>query len=266
MFQVLSATVTYDTPPGATNNAPYADACGWDPNVGPTPPQGTYRSCVGPEQYAGGKAGGNVTMVYTVKILSEGTANLSPIIYDFSGSSYHYNSDFGLDVLTVTATEPMAVKLVSFTAAPLCHAALLEWETATEIDNLGFNLYRSQSVGGPRSQLNQDLIPGQAPGSPLGAVYTWLDEEVETGITYYYWLEDVDVYGIATQHGPVSAMPSECPLGRLSRVPALRREITRTERKRRRAGPASGNVCDAGLPVPGSTLTCLWYPCREKQR
>ena len=86
---------------------------------------------------------------------------------------------------------------------------LLEWETATEIDNLGFNLYRSESAGGPRNQLNQGLIPGQAPGSPVGAVYTWQDQEVETGTTYYYWLEDVDTHSAATQHGPVSAAPSQ---------------------------------------------------------
>jgi hypothetical protein len=49
------------------------------------------------------------------------------------------------------------------------------------------------------------LIPGQMPGSPVGAVYTFLDDNVVTGMTYYYWLEDVDVYGVATPHGPVTA-------------------------------------------------------------
>jgi hypothetical protein len=109
------------------------------------------------------------------------------------------------DVSLETCSSPTAVELARFEAAPNGAAIALAWETATELDNLGFNLYRAQAPDGPRTQLNANLIPGQAPGSPVGAAYTWLDESVATGITYYYWLEDVDVYGVATLHGPVTA-------------------------------------------------------------
>jgi len=34
-------------------------------------------------------------------------------------------------------------------------------------------------------------------------VYVWLDGTVQMGRTYYYQLEDVDIYGNATMHGPV---------------------------------------------------------------
>ena len=81
----------------------------------------------------------------------------------------------------------------------------MEWETATELDNRGFNLYRSETAAGPGLQLNDSLIPPQNPGGMFGAVYTWLDKDVPAGVTYYYWLEDVDVHGIATRYGPVSA-------------------------------------------------------------
>ena len=40
---------------------------------------------------------------YQVKILSSGVATVTGLIYDFSGSSFHYNSDFGSDVLAVEA-------------------------------------------------------------------------------------------------------------------------------------------------------------------
>jgi uncharacterized repeat protein (TIGR01451 family) len=108
LFQVLASNSTYDAPAGTRNNAIYADACGWDPIIGPTPPQGTYRSCKGPYNYPGGKAGGNVTTVYTVKVLSAGSATITNLIYDFSGSSYHYNSDLGTGVnaITITAVNP----------------------------------------------------------------------------------------------------------------------------------------------------------------
>jgi uncharacterized repeat protein (TIGR01451 family) len=113
IFRILGVSATYAVPaaPDNTNNATYADACGWDPNIGPTPPAGTYRSCAGPENYPGGKAAGNpISTTITVEIIAGGTATVSTLIYDFSGSSYHYNSDFGTGVntLTITATSAPA--------------------------------------------------------------------------------------------------------------------------------------------------------------
>ncbi|HYP54018.1 MAG TPA: hypothetical protein VEQ42_10790, partial [Pyrinomonadaceae bacterium] len=98
VFQVLAVSTVYSSPAGATNDKFYADACGWQNN----PLLANYRSCVGPSNFSGGKAGGLVTTVYTVKRLSTGTTTITSMIYDFSGSSYHYNSDFGRG-LTITA-------------------------------------------------------------------------------------------------------------------------------------------------------------------
>jgi len=104
IFQVLSISTTYTAPPGATNDKFYADACGWDNN----PLSGTYRSCIGPANYSGGKAGGTISTTYTVKVLSTGTTTASTLIMDFSGSSYHYNSDYGTGInsITITALNP----------------------------------------------------------------------------------------------------------------------------------------------------------------
>lgn len=81
------------------------------------------------------------------------------------------NSDFGLDVMAVTATEPAAIELLSFTATPPRGAVLLERETGSEIDNLGFNLYRTESLRGPMVRLNSAFIPSRSPGHAVGAVY-----------------------------------------------------------------------------------------------
>ncbi len=100
---------------------------------------------------------------------------------------------------------PSAVELARFEAAAQEEGIVLEWETATEIDNLGFNLYRSTAADGAYVQLNAELIPTQNPGAVFGGVYTWLDEDVIPGVTYFYKLEDVDIEGVATLHGPVQA-------------------------------------------------------------
>lgn len=102
VFQVLSIQTTYSAPAGATNDKFYADACGWNPVPG-TP---NYRDCVGPDNWPGGKIGGSLVSVYTVKILAGGSTSVGALILDFSGSSYHYNNDFGGTALTINAADP----------------------------------------------------------------------------------------------------------------------------------------------------------------
>lgn len=104
IFQILSVASTYTAPVDPTfNDRVYADACGWDSD--PTSP--TYRSCIGPEKFPGGKAGGDpIATVFTVKVISTGSATLRNLIYDFSGSSYHYNNDFFTNFIIVNAVEP----------------------------------------------------------------------------------------------------------------------------------------------------------------
>ena len=102
IFQVVGISTTYSAPAGATNDKFYADACGWDNN----PLSPTYKSCIGPANYPGDKAGGELTSVYTVKILSTGTTVASALILDVSGGSYHYNADYGEQTIAITALPP----------------------------------------------------------------------------------------------------------------------------------------------------------------
>ncbi len=105
---------------------------------------------------------------------------------------------------TATCT-PTAVELVRLEAWPEGRPVHVQWETAQEVGNAGFNLYRSNTKDGAKLKLNQELIPTQVPpGSPGGAVYDYMDSfRLRPGRAYFYWLEDVDVSGYATMHGPV---------------------------------------------------------------
>ena len=58
-------------------------------------------------------------------------------------------------------------------------------------------------------KLNQYVIPSQAPGGTDGFAYTYNDFGITSGVNYYYWLEDVDLNGTVTRHGPVLAAGSE---------------------------------------------------------
>jgi len=99
------------------------------------------------------------------------------------------------------------VQLLYFNAEPGEGVITLQWATATERDNYGFNLYRATSEDGERTRLNAELIPSLvAPGSPFGAEYEFVDSTAEAGVQYYYWLEDVDIYMLSTLHGPAAAI------------------------------------------------------------
>jgi hypothetical protein len=102
---------------------------------------------------------------------------------------------------------PFAVTLNAFEAQWVEDRVLVTWDTTSEIDNLGFNLYRSQSPDQVGELITAQMVPSQAPGSPQGYFYSFDDAAVAPGETYWYTLEDLDLFGTATQHGPVSAVP-----------------------------------------------------------
>jgi len=117
------------------------------------------------------------------------------------------------DVTTAAATFAFAVppttevKLSSFTAIPGDASVALEWRTASELDNLGFHVYRGSSENGPWTRLTSSLIPGLG-SSAVGQAYSFRDKGLTNGTRYFYRLDDVDASSKTTSHGPVSAVPS----------------------------------------------------------
>ncbi len=104
---------------------------------------------------------------------------------------------------------PLAVELASFTAETTGAGVTLAWETVSETDNTGFNVYRSGSEAGSWTRVNEMLIPALTPGSAQGNAYTWTDATTLAAGTTWYMLEDVDLNGTATRHEPVSVTVTE---------------------------------------------------------
>ncbi len=68
---------------------------------------------------------------------------------------------------------PTAIELKAFTAEREKKSVILNWESGTEYDNLGFNLNRATTVDGERTKLNNELIStGTYSGSLFGVIYT----------------------------------------------------------------------------------------------
>lgn len=79
---------------------------------------------------------------------------------------------------------------------------MLDWETASEYNTLGFNLYMAASADGEKVKVNDSLLPSNvAPGSLEGASYTYTAGEAVKG-EYYFWLEEVDISAGETIYGP----------------------------------------------------------------
>jgi len=92
------------------------------------------------------------------------------------------------------------MKSMMCTAVPY-QGVTLAWETAREVNNLGFNVLRSAAENGQYRQINEKLIPGTD-----RRTYTYRDEVQDAGRRYYYKIEDVNKWGYKTQHGPVAAL------------------------------------------------------------
>jgi len=119
---------------------------------------------------------------------------------------YESGSDTPLNTVTVTIQDDdtTLVTLDHFTATALGSGGIkLKWKTDTELDSAGFRIWRAPDErwrDGDYStviKLTDQLIPAEGE-SGGGATYDYIDEEVESGLTYYYALQEIDLNGKST--------------------------------------------------------------------
>jgi Peptidase family C25 len=133
------------------------------------------------------------------------------------------NTDVGVgQILALKSATPTEVKLSSFTATEYPGGqVIVRWRTGFESHNLGFHLYRESS--GQRVEVTPSLVAGSAlfAGTTTtlrsGWSYAWRDVLPPNSPSPQYWLEDVDLNGERTLHGPVT--PAGAEIG--SAPPAL---------------------------------------------
>ena len=101
-----------------------------------------------------------------------------------------------------------SVILISFTAFYHFGSLEINWATASEIENVGWNIYRGESEdainNGEFIQVNPVLIGGTGTSDNI-TEYVYIDEnDVVSEQTYWYWLESMDSSGIVVFYGPIS--------------------------------------------------------------
>lgn len=99
---------------------------------------------------------------------------------------------------------PTSTSLTSFTGQGVSRdQARLNWETATELDMLGFNIWSSHTDD-TYHQINPALIPAKSPGQLTSNVYHYLDTNLTFGDTYHYKLQVVKANGASEWTLPIS--------------------------------------------------------------
>ena len=144
-------------------------------------------------------------------------APTSLIQKDLSGKVYFHVKQFeGEELIGGVSYElhppkdaALSVTLDTFTANAANGKITINWTTGTETDNAGFTLWRATPINGQCSldpsnykdvRQVQPLVYSKSQDGVLGASYSEDDQNVESGVTYCYGLEDVDYDGKRTFH------------------------------------------------------------------
>lgn len=92
---------------------------------------------------------------------------------------------------------PLPVVLFSFRPVRTETGAVrITWRTASEVNNAGFNILRSQQPQAEFKVINhRGIIPGQGTRSEM-STYTYIDKTAKPSTIYYYRIEDVSFSGV----------------------------------------------------------------------
>lgn len=161
---------------------------------------------------------------------------------------------FVLFILLLFQGATAAIDLVNFTATAQEDSILIQWETATEIDNAGFYVTRATEPEPTYSDIS-GFIPAEGSGV-IGAEYQFVDDDVTKGNVYYYILEAVDTSQNVDIHGPITVTFHTLA----THTPTTTHEPTSTPSKttkpqKTNTPTASRTPTKTRTPVPGNTST-----------
>lgn len=88
----------------------------------------------------------------------------------------------------------------------------LKWTTASEVDNFGFDIYRSLDEDGPFDRITNEPLPG-AGTIDEPQEYVFVDSEIDPTKDYYYYIESISLGGVREKFSPVIRSPAKRPVG-----------------------------------------------------
>ena len=102
------------------------------------------------------------------------------------------------------ATQPDEV------AEPEVWTNTLKWKTASEVDNFGYDVYRSEDPDGPFQRMTERPIEG-AGTTDEPSQYQFVDDTIDPTKTYYYYVESISMAGVRDRFTPISKTAPKIP-------------------------------------------------------
>lgn len=82
----------------------------------------------------------------------------------------------------------------------------ITWSTASESDNFGYDVYRSENRDGPFVRITPQPLVG-AGTTDLPHDYRFVDREIEPGKAYFYYVESISLGGRRERFTPLMKAP-----------------------------------------------------------
>lgn len=150
-------------------------------------------------------SGSNITLVNGLSAGSNYNFNLNHFLAASGTTLSSSNSTIIAIQLSDMSDIPLPVTLSSFTAAYINNQSTLNWTTQSESQNSGWNILKSNSADFENSvQVNVGIIDGNGTTSEPSN-YSYVDAaNLESGQTYWYWLESISYSGASEYFGPIA--------------------------------------------------------------
>jgi len=86
----------------------------------------------------------------------------------------------------------------------------IKWSTASEVDNFGYDIYRSESEDGPFERINTEIVEGAGTTDEVSR-YEFVDDTIDPHTTYYYYVESISMSGVRERFTPIAKTPPKTP-------------------------------------------------------
>ncbi|NUN08882.1 MAG: lamin tail domain-containing protein [Ignavibacteriaceae bacterium] len=116
--------------------------------------------------------------------------------YNSSNTQYGHTLSANITSLPNNSDNPLPVELTSFTAKQTSGAVVLNWSTATEVNNYGFEVQRTEirEQGSEKNWTNVGFVQGNG-NSNSEKSYSFTDRNVSSSTKYIYRLKQIDTDG-----------------------------------------------------------------------
>ncbi len=106
------------------------------------------------------------------------------------------------EVAAVTRNGDIALPVIlsSFVALADVNRVILMWWVESEVNNIGFTIYRSKQKDGPYTKIG--WIKSKGSTASLRS-YRFIDETAEKGKLYFYLLEQINLTGKSERFSPI---------------------------------------------------------------